>query len=79
MLGDGSVVTWGRASESGDRISAQNRLTHVQHIQASMGAFAAILVDGSFVTWGRAEHGGDSRAVQDHLKNVQKIQANHHT
>ena len=36
----------------------------VQRIQASGGAFAAILDDGSVVTWGHADYGGDSAAVQ---------------
>ena len=44
-------------------------------IQASHGAFAAILSDGSVVAWGNEEDGGDSRAVQDQLKGVQQIQA----
>eukprot|EP00439_Symbiodinium_sp_Y106_P051578 s1829_g6.t2 len=44
-------------------------------IQASSGAFAAILGDGSVVTWGPAACGGDSSAVQAQLKNVQQIQA----
>ena len=44
-------------------------------VQATRGAFAAILGDGSVVTWGRANLGGDSSAVQDQLKNVRQIQA----
>ena len=47
----------------------------MQQIQASRGAFAAILGDGSVVYWGSGEDGGDSSAVQDQLKNVQQIQA----
>ena len=47
----------------------------MQEIQASDGAFAAILADGSVVTWGDPGSGGDSRAVRDQLKNVQQIQA----
>eukprot|EP00434_Breviolum_minutum_P007778 symbB.v1.2.006864.t1/scaffold415.1/size208980/7 len=42
----------------------------VQQIQASHGAFAAILEDGNVVTWGRADYGGDSSAVQDQLKGI---------
>ena len=53
----------------------QTQLENVQQIQASGGAFAAILDDGSVVTWGDAECGGDSSAVQTRLKNVQQIQA----
>ena len=44
-------------------------------IQATTGAFAAILHDGSVVTWGSADGGGDSSAVQTQLKNVQQIQS----
>eukprot|EP00439_Symbiodinium_sp_Y106_P032110 s577_g3.t2 len=59
ILGNGSVVTWGKAHFGGD----------------SSAAFAAILGDGSVVTWGNADLGGDSSAVRDQLKNVQQIQA----
>ena len=55
----------------------QDQLKGVQLIQASHGAFAAILTDGSVVTWGRPGLGGDSRAVQDQLKGVQQILASH--
>ena len=44
--------------------AVQGQLKHVQQIQASLRAFAAILGDGSVVTWGPADHGGDSSAVQ---------------
>ncbi|OLP96545.1 putative E3 ubiquitin-protein ligase HERC2 [Symbiodinium microadriaticum] len=71
ILGDGSVVSWGRTDFS----AVQDQLKNVQQIQASIAAFAAILNDGSVVTWGNAADGGDSRAVQDQLKNVQQIQA----
>ena len=49
----------------------------MQQIQASDGAFAAILDDGSVVTWGSPNLGGDSRVVQEQLKNVQQIQASY--
>ena len=52
ILGDGSVVTWGRAACGGDSSSVQDQLKNVQQIQASWYAFAAILGDGSVVTWG---------------------------
>ena len=58
--------------QSGDCLSLH--LSRVQ-IEASFGAFAAVLGDGSVVTWGSAAHGGDSSDVQDQLKNVQQIQA----
>jgi hypothetical protein len=37
----------------------------VQQVQATAGAFAAILADGSVVTWGDPHTGGDSSAVRD--------------
>ena len=49
----------------------QDQLKSVQQIQASRGAFAAILADGSVVTWGNPKVGGDSRAVQDEPTAVQ--------
>ncbi|OLQ14965.1 Vacuole morphology and inheritance protein 14 [Symbiodinium microadriaticum] len=71
ILGDGSVVTWGRACHGG----VVGQLKNVQQIQATSAAFAAILVDGSVVTWARPNFGGDSSDVRDQLKNVQQIQA----
>ena len=59
----------------GDSSAVQDQLKGVQQIQATDGAFAAILEDGSVVTWGDADCGGDSSAVQDQLKGVQQIQA----
>ena len=55
----------------------------VQQIQASTGAFAAILIDGSVVTWGwgsdedsdENSDKDDSRDVQDQLKGVQQIKS----
>ena len=75
ILGDGSVVSWGRADFGGDSSAARNQLKNVQQIQASDAAFAAILVDGSVVTWGHANAGGDSSAVRDQLRNVQQVQS----
>ena len=49
----------------------------LKQIQATGGAFAALLDDGSVITWGRSHLGGDSSAVQAQLKNVQHIQATH--
>ena len=53
----------------------QDQLKGVQQIQASKGAFAAVLTDGTVVTWGNEDQGGDSRAVQDQLQVVQHIRA----
>ena len=78
VLGDGSVVTWGKSDSGGDSSAVQDQLKNVQQIQASKFAFAAILGDGSVVTWGKSGCGGDSSAVQDQLKNVQQIQASSH-
>ena len=68
MCGDGSVVTWGSVIFGGRSRLVQERLKNVQQIQASQGAFAAILGD-------RATYGGDCSAVQDQLRDVQQIQA----
>ena len=46
----------------------QDQLKGVQQIQASPGAFAAILSD---VGWGNPACGGGSAAVQDQLTMVQ--------
>ena len=58
ILGDGSVVTWGREGDS-------RAVQHVRHIQATDWAFAAILGDGSVVTWGDARRGGNCVQLLD--------------
>ena len=63
-------MTWGQKDLGGDSRDVQAQLKDVQQIQASEGAFAAILGDGRVVTWGSASYGGDSSAVQDELKSV---------
>ena len=68
-------MTWGDAGYGGDSSVVQDQLKNVQQLQASGGAFAAILGDGSVVTWGVAGLGGDSSAVRAELRNVQQIQA----
>ena len=55
--------------------AVQDQLRGVRQIQATVGAFAAILADGSVVTWGAAEYGGDSSAVQHQLRGVHQIQS----
>eukprot|EP00913_Durusdinium_trenchii_P031271 g29278.t1 len=83
----GEVVTWG--GDAGDSVQMQGKLRQVQQmlggvrwrdmvfdgIQASGGAFAAILQDGSVVTWGDPDKGGNSSHVQAQLVEVQQIQA----
>ena len=54
-LSDGSVVTWGQASNGGDSSAVQDQLKNVQQIQASRDVIAAILGDGSVMTWGDAD------------------------
>lgn len=41
-------------------------------VEASAGAFAAILADGSVVTWGHPVYGADSRGVRDQLIDVKE-------
>lgn len=45
------LTTWGDAEIGGDSTSSQDQLKGVRQIQASFGAFAAILSDGSVVAW----------------------------
>ena len=55
--GDSTIVTWGDADRGGDSSAVQDQLKGVQQIQATNGAFAAILEDGSVVTWGDTQTG----------------------
>ena len=73
--GGDRVVTWGKPDWGGDSSEVQDHLKDVQQLQATLGAFAAILADGSVVTWGSPDRGGDSSEVQDQLKDVQQLQA----
>ena len=73
--GGDRVVTWGPSGLGGDSSHVQDQLKGVQKVQASYGAFAAILTDGSVVTWGSPHFGGDSSQVQHQLKGVQQVQA----
>ena len=73
--GDSAVVTWGFKPFGGDSSAVRDKLRGVHQIQATSGAFAAILEDGYVVTWGDAGCGGDSSSVQDQLRGVQQIQA----
>ena len=68
-------MTWGDSSPGGDKCPVQEQLKDVQQIQASGGAFAAILGDGTVVSWGRATAGGDSSHVLQQLNHVRQIQA----
>lgn len=73
--GDGSAVSW-----SGSYPDTFRRLCQgVSHIQASQGAFAAILETGSVFTWGDPAYGGDSSSVQNQLRHVREIQASQAT
>ena len=67
ILNDGSVIAWGNEVCGGDCSEVQDQLMNVQKIQATEGAFAAILPDGSLVAWGQSESGGNCSAVQDQL------------
>ena len=62
-----------KMKKASDRLTLL-RASRVQ-LQASSGAFAAILGDGSVVTWGDPVFGADSSRVQDRLKNMQRVQA----
>ena len=71
--GDG-VVTWGNSHSGGHSSAVQDQLRSVQQVQATDGAFAAILEDGSVVTWGDPGSGGNSFAVRDQLRSVRQVQ-----
>lgn len=61
---DGSVVTWGDASQGGNSSLVSKQLDgsiKVKEIYCHDGAFAALREDGSVVTWGNPTQGGDSR------------------
>ena len=73
--GDSAVVTWGFKPFDADSSAVRDKLRGVHQIQATSGAFAAILEDGSVITWGHAGSGGDSSAVQDQLTGVRQVQA----
>ena len=51
QAGDG-VLTWGDPEFGAVSSEVQSHLKNLQQVQASFGAFAAILGDGSVVTWG---------------------------
>ena len=61
------MVAWGDPDKGGDCSAVQDLLRNVQQIQASSGAFAAILADGSVIPWGHPNYGGDHSAGQDQL------------
>ena len=83
------VIAWGSPTSGGDSSRVQGQLKNVQQIQATtsafshcmeqiqatFGAFAAILADGSVIAWGSPTSGGDSSGVQGQLRIVQQIQA----
>ncbi|CAK9112025.1 unnamed protein product [Durusdinium trenchii] len=67
---DRRAVTWGDPDGGG---RAPCELSQVQRVEASSGAFAALLADGAVVTWGDPGGGGDSSQVQHQLAHVQDI------
>ncbi|OLP83584.1 Polypeptide N-acetylgalactosaminyltransferase 3 [Symbiodinium microadriaticum] len=73
ILGDGSVVCWGRVDNS----PVQHLLKNVQQIQVAGHAFAAILGDGSVVTWGSTLRAIRAIVLQQQLRDVQQIQASY--
>lgn len=46
----------------------RDRLRHVEHVEASVGAFAAILSDQTVVTWGHPGCGGNDWGQLGHLR-----------
>eukprot|EP00435_Cladocopium_sp_Y103_P025512 s1076_g6.t1 len=74
-VGGDQVIASGDARRGGCTAAVQDQLRSVQKIQATAGAFAAMLATGSVVTWGSPDEGGDSTEVKDQLLNVQQIHA----
>ena len=68
-----SQLFWGDYFNVRDCNVVKPQLTNVQQLEASGGAFAAILDDGSVFTWGEAEYGGDCSAVQGQLQSERQI------
>jgi len=64
LKSNGSVVTWGTATLSGNSTAVAASLTsNVTAVYSSQGAFAALKTNGSVVTWGDGVWGGNSTAV----------------
>ena len=74
---EGRVFEWFSCSKNKvvncSQIWCQEQLKEVQELQATHGAFAAILRNGQVITWGHADYGGDSSMVE--LRNVVQVQA----
>ena len=68
-------MAWGDRHSGGDCSSVKDQLFCVRDIQATSGAFAALLEDGSVVAWGNPATGGNSVAVQAQLNDVRHLQA----
>jgi predicted short-subunit dehydrogenase-like oxidoreductase (DUF2520 family) len=78
--GGSKILTWGNPEYGADCSLVQDQLKNVLQIQATSGAFAAILADGSAVASGNPDDPdwdikGDCSAVQDELRHVTQIQA----
>ena len=77
LKNDGTVVTWGDATNGGDSSSVAGDLVNVVKIFATSSAFAALRSDGRVVTWGRSDHGGDSSSVVNDIQSgIDKIFSN---
>ena len=71
--GGSKILTWGNPEYGADCSLVQDQLKNVLQIQATSGAFAAILADGSAVASGNPDDPdwdikGDCSAVQDELR-----------
>jgi hypothetical protein len=78
LKSNGSVVTWGTATLSGNSTAVAASLTsNVTAVYSSQGAFAALKTNGSVVTWGDGVWGGNSTAVAASLtSNVTAVYSN---
>ncbi|CAK9038287.1 unnamed protein product [Durusdinium trenchii] len=82
---DGTLIAWGHPNLGGCLTSdVQARFSStdgsgsgssVGAVQASEGAFAALLENGAVITWGLAHFGGDCTQVKDQLFGVMALQS----
>lgn len=90
LRGDGTVFSWGdplpesagnepllNDAELSGVFDAPANLKGVRKIEASHGAFAALLSTGDVVCWGDPLLGGDCRSVAANLTNIRELQASY--
>ncbi|CAE7656923.1 HERC1 [Symbiodinium sp. KB8] len=67
---EGSVITWGAAGEL-----CRGEMRNVEHIAASVAAFAAVQEDGKVVCSGEPWAGSDCSSVSEQLRHIKTVRA----